>query len=300
MKNTIVTYSVISFMFISGIILNSCQQKPQQQESEITEMMPSDSFHLLAVEILPGFDNYSDISLLLSNIEVSYYPELINSIENVEKYLSNDLLQAANIGVYVVDLAYANAFGDENATAGCYLSAISLAQNFPQVITFISNLMSDYTVGDLEIDSVLMRLEQDLQVSVMQLTDDTEKQLYSALLTGTFIEKIFLLYSTISRFPDATVSDTPQNENLQRLIWIATGQKKTLGELNTIIEDFVIPEERLLYKHQLNDLENHMNEATFLRDTSMIGSAEIIQNPEFVSLYDEIMQIRRLITEPIE
>lgn len=261
-------------------------------------MMTADSFHTMAVEIIPRFDNFSDISLLLSNVDMSYYPELINSVENIERYENSDLLQAANIGIYIVDLAYAYSFGDMNSAAGAYFSAMTLSQNFPEVMTFLSNLLSDFTISELKIDTILMKLEQDLQVSVIQLTSNEEKSLYSALLTGTYIEKTFLLYTTISRYPVIAESDNKQDENLQKLIWIAIGQKTVLEELNQIIDNYAIPEEQMFYRDQMTDLEKHMNEAAFLGDTSTVPSAEILRNPEFVNLYDEITKIRGMVTEP--
>lgn len=298
MKNkTEINYLIFSLIMLA-LILPSCQQRQQPLESN--EMMTADSFHIFAVEVIPSYHNISDLSLLLKNVDVSYYPELVNSIENVERYHNNDLLKAANMGVYMVDLAYSYSFGDDNAAAGSYLSAMTLAHDFKEVMTFINNLMADFTVNELELDTILLKLEQNLQVSLAYLTGDEEIRLYSALLTGTFVENIFLLYSTISQYPDDSAYEDQQIENLQRLIWIATGQKKTLEELNKIIDDYAIPEEYQLHHHQLIDLEEQMEEAVFLKDTSIVHSVEMVRNPEFISLYDEIMKIRGSITEPEE
>ena len=291
---------IILLLIITGSVFPSCQQRSQQLKSESNEMMTSDSFHTMAVEIIPGFDNFSDVSLLLTNVNVSYYPELINSVENIERYLNNDLLQAANIGIYMVDLAYTYSFGDGNSAAGSYLSAITLAQNLPEVMTFLNDILSEFTISDLELDTILMRLEQDLQASVVQLKNDEEKRLYTALLTGNYIEKTFLLYTTISRYQVIPDSYNGQDENLQKLLWIALGQKKTLEELNRIIDHYAIPQEQLLCRDHLTDLEKHMNEAAFLSDTCMIPLTEIIPSPEFIALFDEIVKIRGLIAEPEE
>jgi hypothetical protein len=279
----------------------SCQQPSQKQlEDETTETMTQDSFRIMAVETMADYDNFTGISLLLRNVDVPYYPELINSIENIERYLKNDLINAANIGVYIVDIAYAYSFEDDNAAAGSYLSAMTLAQSFTGATSLVKNLMANYTVQDLELDTILLKLEQDLQLFIDTVASNEELPLYAALLSGTYIEKIFLLYSTINKYPDHPIPESQQNDNLQRLIWIATGQKKALGELNKIIENYDIPEEHKLCHQQLTGLEKQMDEAVFLRDTSLVHSAGIISSPEFVNLYDEIKKIRGSITEPEE
>jgi len=247
---------------------------------------------------MPAYNSISDIFQLFQHVEVSYYPEIVNNIENIERYMNNELLTAANIGVYIADLAYAYSTGSENAAIPSYFAAMELSQNIQLAMTFLVVFLENYSVTEAELDTILLKLEQDLQTSAAYLTGEEEVRLYSALLTGTYIEKVFLLYSIISKYSENSVPENEIIENIQRLIWIASGQKKALEKLNQVIDGYEIPEEYQLYHYELSNLEKQMNETPFLMDTSIVRTVEIPGSPEFVNLYNEIIRIRKFITEP--
>lgn len=296
MKKNFVLRNVIFLLLLCLIILASCQQRPQQQE--LKPEIGLDSFRLLALDVLPAYNSISDISQLLSNVDVKFYPGIVNDINNIERYTNNDLLSAANIGVYFADIAYGYAFEDQNIAIASYIAAMSLAENFRITTTFLETFLEHVSISEAEIDTVLFKLERDLQIYASHLIDDEQIRLYSSLLRGNFIEKNYLLYTTISRYPDNTVSEDNKIENLQKLVWIASGQKIALEELNKVLNDYTIPEDDRIYQDEFVSLEKTMNEAAFLRDTSVVRTIELVSNPEFVNLYDEITRIRKLITEP--
>jgi len=298
MKRNLILSNVLFLLLLCLIIFASCQQRPQQQESK-TEI-GLDSFRLLAVDILPAYNSISDISQLLNNVDVHYYPGMVNDIDNIERYTNNDLLAAANIGVYFADIAYGYAFEDQNISIASYIAAMSLAENFRISTTFLETFLEHVSISEAEIDTVLFKLEQDLQTYASHLVDDEHIRLYTSLLKGNFIEKNYLLYSTISRYPDSPVSEDKKIENLQKLVWIASGQKIALGELNKILNDYTIPEDDRIYHDEFISLEKTMKETAFLRDTSVVRTIELVSSPEFINLYDEITKVRELITEPEE
>jgi len=274
----------------------SCQQRPQQQVSK--PEISLDSFRLLAVNELPAYNSISDVSQLLSNVDVQYYPEIVNDINNIERYTNNDLLSAVNIGVYFADIAYGYAFEDQNIAIASYIAAMSLAEKFRMTTTFLETFLEHVSISEAEVDTVLFKLERDLQTYASHLIDEEQIRLYASLLKGNYIEKNHLLYTTISRYADRPVSEDKKIENLQKLVWIASGQKTALEELNKILNDYSIPEDDRIYHDEFINLEKQMNETAFLRDTSAVRTIELVSSPEFVNLYDEITRIRKLITEP--
>ncbi len=298
MKKNLVLRNVSFLLLLCLIILVSCQQRSQQQESK-SEISP-DSFRLLALDVLPAYNSVSDIPQLLSHIDVKYYPGIVNDINNIERYTNNDLLEAANIGVYFADIAYGYAFEDQEIAVASYIAAMSLAENFriTEIKTFLGTFLEHVSVSEAEVDTILFKLERDLQTYASHLTDNEQIRLYTSLIKGNFIEKNYLLYTTISKYPDSPVSEDKKIENLQKLVWIASGQKNALGELNKILNDYKIPEDDRIYHDEFISLEKQMNETAFLRDTSVVRTIELVSSTEFVNLYDEIIKIRKLSTEP--
>jgi hypothetical protein len=300
MKKNLVLRNVLFLLLLCLIILASCQQRPQQQQQVSKPEISLDSFRLLAVNVLPAYNSVSDIPQLLSHVNVKYYPGIVNDINNIERYTNNDLLEAANIGVYFADIAYSYAFEDKEMAVASYIAAMSLAENFriTGIKTFLGTFLEHVSVSEAEVDTILFTLERDLQTYASQLTDNEQIRLYTSLIKGNFIEKNYLLYTTISRYPDSPVSEDIKIENLQKLVWIASGQKTALGELNKILNDYTIPEDDRIYHDEFIGLEKQMNETAFLADTSAVRTIELVSSPEFVNLYDEITRVRKLITEP--
>jgi hypothetical protein len=141
-------------------------------------------------------------------------------------------------------------------------------------------------------------IEQDLHNAIKQFPDEGGLKLYSAMLTGSFIEKLHLLFEMIKRCPEISNPADISRENLQKLVWIASGQINALEKLNNQIDSYAIPEEYTLYHKELIKLDSLMKETDFLQDSSIVSSIQLIEDPEFLNLYQEISKLRNGVTNP--
>lgn len=298
MKKIYSRYALPGLIILTFIwIFISCKQQTSPVQHTLTQA-DMDSFHLKAVHTYPGYDNISDLLKLIRDLDLVFIPDAVNNFENLDRYSKNDNLTAANIGVYMADIAYAWTFDETDIAMNCNFAALSLADHLEIANVFLDSFFQKYDKEDVDPDTMLLLLERDLNEAIKQLPEEKNIELYSAMLTGTFIEKLHLVYEMIKNCPE--ISDSPDLiiENLQKMVWIANGQVYALEELNKQIDNYEIPEESRLFHEELVNLSAMMHEAIFLNDTSHVRTINMINNQDFITIYQEVNKIRGYIINP--
>jgi hypothetical protein len=298
MKKLSFQYFLTVLILINIWIFPSCQQQ-QAPAKQIISQSEMDTFHFRAVHSFPNYDNISKIIYLLKDIDVIFIQDAVNSIENLEKYTDNDLLMAANIGVYMTDIGYMWSYNETDAAFNHNIAVLSLADQLDMAKAFLDSFFERYSKEDADPDTILLLIERDLSEAVKQFPEEKRLELYSAMLTGSFVEKLHLLYEMIKRCPEISNPVDISVENLQKLVWIAIGQIKALEELNKQIDSYAIPKEYLLYHEELVKLDSVMKKTNFLQDSSIVRSVQLIEDPEFLNLYQEVSRIRNFVTNPV-
>jgi hypothetical protein len=257
-----------------------------------------DSFHYMAVNEFPDYDNISDIIKLLKEIDVIYVQEAVNSFDNLDKYAGNELLMAANIGVYMSDIGYMWSYNEIDAAFNYNIAVLSLAEQLNMNMEYLESFVEKYSEEVENPDTILVIVEREIGEAIGQFPEEKRFKLYSAMLTGSFIEKLHLLFEMIRRCPAISNPADMVGENMLRLSWIATGQIKALDDLNKKIEDYAIPPENMLYHEELVELDSIMKSTVSLQDTSIVSTARLLEDPGFLNLCREISRLRNLVTNP--
>jgi hypothetical protein len=258
-----------------------------------------DTFHFRAVHAFPNYDNIFESINLLKDINVIFIPDILNNLDNLEKYSYNDNLVAANIGVYLSDIGYMWSYNESEAAFNLNIAVVTLAEQLDMAMAFLESFLDRYSEQEeADPDTILVLIERDLKEAVKQFPDEDRLELYSAMLTGSFVEKLHLLYEIIKRCPEISNPADISVENLQKLVWVAAGQAKALEELNKEIDSYAIPKENQFYYEELVKLDSIMSKTNFLQDTSIVRSVQLIENPEFLNLYEEVSRLRDYIINP--
>jgi hypothetical protein len=257
-----------------------------------------DSFRFSAVNEFPDYDNVTNILKLLKNLDLIYVSDAVNSIDNIDKYSGNNLLLAANIGVYMTDIGYMWSYDKIHEAINHNIIVFALAEELGMNSDYVESFFDRYSKQDADPDSILYLLDKDLGDAINQFPADKRNGYYSAMLTGSFIEKLHLIYMLIERCPEISYPGYLSQENIQRLVWIAQGQAKALDDLNKQIGDYNMPEDQLLYHDELCRLDSVMKQTAFLNDSVISGNYIIPEDSGFIKILNEISRIRNLITIP--
>jgi len=286
---------VISFFIW---ILPCCNPQQTAENKKIISRAEMDSFRLSAVNKYPEYDDVIRILSLLKDLDLIYAHQLVNSIDNIDKYSGNDLLLAANIGVFMTDIGYMWSYEKIHEAINHNIIVFALAEELGMNSDYIESFFDRYSKQDANPDSILYLLDKDLGDAINQFPSDKRHEYYSAMLTGSFIEKLYYIYVLIEQCPELSNPDYLSQENIQRLIWVAEGQVKALDDLNKQIETSDIPKEQMFYHEELCRLDSIMKQSAFLNDSVIENDFSISADSGFINVYNEISRIRNLIINP--
>jgi hypothetical protein len=143
MKKTCFSLQLILPVLVIIWILSSCQQQASHQTRKISQP-EMEAFHHRAVYEFPNYDNISEIIKLLRNIDVKFIPDVVNSIENLEKYSANELLIAANIGVYMTDIGYMWSYNETDAAFNQNIAVLTLAEQLDMAMDYLESFFHWY------------------------------------------------------------------------------------------------------------------------------------------------------------
>ncbi len=257
-----------------------------------------DSFHFISVNEYPDYDNITRILNLLKNLDLLYVSDAINNIENIDKYSRNELLLAANIGVLLTDIGYMWSYDNIDEAINYNIYVFALSEELGMNPDFLESFFQRYSKQDADPDSILYWIERDIGNAINLFPENKRYEYYSAMLTGSFIEKLHLIFMLIKRCPEVSYPDYLSEENIKRLVWIAEGQAKALADLNKIIGDYDMPGEQTFYHKELCKLDSVMKQTDFLNDPVIVNAFSIPEDSGFNNIYNEISRLRNLIINP--
>jgi hypothetical protein len=279
-------------------ILPCCNPQQTAENKKIISQAEMDSFRFRAINTYPEYDDVPRILNLLKDLDLIYAHGAVNSEDNLDKYTDNDMLLAANIGVYITDIGYMWSYGKIHEAINHNIIVFALAEQLGMNSDYLESFFARYSKQDADPDSILYLLDEDLGNAINQFPAGKRLEYYSAMLTGSFIEKLHLIYKFIGECSEISDPAYLSQENIQRLIWIAEGQTKALDDMNKLIENYDIPKEQLFYHEDLCRLDSIMKQSAFLIDSTIVNTSAIQENSGFIELHNEIERIRNLITNP--
>jgi len=289
-------YLKIVILLFLGILL--CCKPQQTAEKKIISQAEMDSFHVSSVVDFPDYDNVTRILNLLKELDMVYLSDAINSIDNVDKYSGNDLLLAANIGVFMTDIGYMWSYEKISEAINHNIIVFALAEELGMNSDYLESFFDRYSKQDADPDSILYLIDKDLGDAINHFPAAKRHEYYSAMLTGSFIEKLYLIYLLIERCPEISNPAYLSQENIQRLVWIAEGQAKALDDLNKQIETYGMPKEQIFYHLEMCRLESIMKNSTFLNDSIIVNPVPVPKDSGFINMFNEISRLRNRIINP--
>lgn len=275
-----------------------CCRPPQTAEKKIISRAEMDFFRFNAVNEFPEYDDVPRILNLLKDLDLIYVQDAVNSIDNIDKYSGNDMLLAANIGVFMTDIGYMWSYEKIHEAINHNIIVFALAEELGMNSDYIESFFDRYSKQDADPDSILYLLEKDLGDAINQFPAGKRHEYYSAMLTGSFIEKLHLIYELMEQCPEISNPDYLSQENIQRLVWVAEGQAKALDDMNKTIENYDMPKEQMFYYEELCTLDSIMKQTAFLNDSVIVDGLSIQSDSGFINLFNEISRLRNLIINP--
>jgi hypothetical protein len=220
-----------SFSIAVGLSLTSCGSSSDKQKNPDEFSAAEDSLKQQIEEVVYNIPSPSEIPYLLQSTGAEFNESLLNSRDKVDQYASRNDKAALNLGVYAADIGYLSSY-DKTQEAIDYLNACkTLSDNLGVAATFDAELLKKFEENISNKDSLTRVLDKAIKKTETFLTDGKRNKLSALIISGSFIEGLYISTGLVKSYPKNLLPDDKRNQVLTPLMRIILQQKKSVSEL---------------------------------------------------------------------
>ncbi len=184
-------YNVI-LLFSAFILINisSCKDGSDENEDEIIQ--DSAATLNLQTEIIYSMPAPSDIaSMLIDDPSLDFNPELLNSIDNSEKY-TNNMSRALNLGIYTADLAYASFYEQNQISKSYFVVTKEMAQELGVANSLDEKHLKMLSESKLDKKLLMRIINESFMNTDAYLTENGRQEVMTIIILGGWIEAEYI------------------------------------------------------------------------------------------------------------
>jgi len=211
--------------------LASCGSSKDEQKNSDEFDEANENLKKQIEDVVYDIPSPSEIPYLLQATGAEYNASLINPRTNVDKYLARNDKAALNLGIYAADIGYLSSY-DKTQEAIDYLTACkTLADNLGLIGSFDAEVIKSFERNISNKDSLTHLLDRTIKQTENYLNDDSRNKLSSLVITGSFIEGLYISTGLIKSYPKNILPDDQRNLVLTPIMRIVLEQKKSVTDL---------------------------------------------------------------------
>jgi len=292
MKNK--TLLIMTMMMVLSIFIFGCENTSKNEDESDTDTSglaigdEQKSFYLV-----PSPEDLFDFS---NDTKLIFNPEVLNSTDNIEKYIDNKSKEL-NFGVYAADLAYCAAFSKNQETVKYLHIVRSISDKIGISAAFDESLIKRIENIDDNKDS-LKTVSSDTYYDIVRFLEANKKNETLCMISvGGWLESLYLVTSLVDKY-DAK-STTIQRIADQKIIFANLiqylEQNEEIANVKTILE-LIQPINQIFSELEVGTSEPS-KASTNENVISVGGNAKImITEAQFKNLKETIAKVRNNIT----
>lgn len=214
------------------LVLVSCGSSGSDKDKNSDEFKEAEeSLKQQIEEVVYNIPSPSEIPYLLQTTGAEFNQSLLNSKDKVDQYVTRTDKAALNLGIYAADIGYLSSY-DKTQEAIDYLgSAKTLADNLGIIGAFDTEVLKKFEQNISNKDSLTHLLDQSIKKTELFLKDDSRNKLSALVVTGSFIEGLYISTGLIKTYPKNLLPDDKRYQVLTPLMRVVLQQKVSVGEL---------------------------------------------------------------------
>lgn len=219
-----------SLSLSTGLLLASCGSSDKKNNSD-EFAAADDSLKAQIEEVVYNIPSPSEIPYLLYSTGAEFNESLLNSRAKVDQYAARHDKAALNLGVYATDIGYLTSY-DKTQEAINYLNSCkSLADNLGVSTAFDAELLKKFEENISNKDSLTRVLDRTVKKTEIFLKDDKQNKLSALVITGSFIEGLYISTGLVKTYPKNLLPGDERNQVLTPLMRVILQQQVSVGEL---------------------------------------------------------------------
>ena len=222
---------------------------------------------------------------------------LLSDRSKVDQYASRTDKAALNLGVYAADIGYLTSY-DKSQEAIDYLGACkTLADNLNIIGSFDVEILKRFESNISNKDSLSHLLNHSIQKTEDFLNDDNRNKLSSLIITGSFIEGLYISTGLIKSYPKDILPEDSRNLVLTPLMRIILDQKKSVIELSKMLSAGEQTDPIKTIVGELNVLINSYNALNIEEKINSNRPDLVLTDKNLVEITNSVEKLRKGITE---
>jgi hypothetical protein len=227
-------FSVIFLTLLVTLILWACPSSKKDENNSEEFKKAEEALKNQIKDVVYNIPSPTEIPYLLEATGAEFNPGLINDRKKVDQYAARNDKAALNLGVYAADIGYLTSY-DKTQEAINYLNATkTLADNLGVIGSFDGDILKRFEASISNKDSLGNLLNETVQKTDRYLKDDNRNKLASLMVTGSFVEGLYISTGLIQSYPKDLPNDA-RNLVLTPLISVVLKQEKSVAELLTML-----------------------------------------------------------------
>lgn len=288
----------LSLLLLSGMF--SCSNQPQEEKTEESaeefDQAKSDLKEQIQ-EVVYEIPSPSEIPFLLEATGAEFNQSLINDNNKADQYASRNDKAALNLGVYAADIGYLVSYDKVQEALTYMSSAKKLADNLGVTGAFDTKLIKRFENNLSRKDSLSYLLNETIHQTESYLKDDDRSKLAALIITGSFIEGLYISTELIKTYPKDILPDDSRNLVLTPLIRVVLEQEKSLEDLIKMLStvENTAPVDRLI--EDLRGLKEDYDKLN-IQEQIQKNRADLVLTDEALNeITSKVAEIRNSITE---
>lgn len=227
----------LSFTAFISACESSKSTEQQSDSSEEFEQAQAEQSELQSQikEVIYEIPSPSEIPFLLEATGAEFDASVINDISKVDQYSNRNDKAALNLGVYASDIGYLSSY-DKVQEALNYMSKTKkLADGLGVTGAFDRELVKRFEENLSRKDSLAYLLNETIYQVENYLKDDNRNKLAALIITGSFIEGLYISTQLIEKYPKDILPEDSRNLVLTPLIRVVLEQDKAVTDLHQLL-----------------------------------------------------------------
>jgi hypothetical protein len=289
-------YFFLSLILAAG--LASCASSSEDKNKNSDEFdEASESLKEQIEEVVYNIPSPSEIPYLLQATGAEFNEALLNNRQKVDQYSTKNDKAALNLGVYVADIGYLTSY-DKTQEAINYLGACkTLADNLGLIGTFDSELGQQFEQNIANKDSLAHLLDRTIKQAQAFLVDDNRNKLASLVVTGSFVEGLYISTGLIKSYPKNILPEDSRNLVLTPLMRVVLEQKKAVSELLKMLNAVDQTEPVVSIVKDLNALEETYQKLNIEEQIKNNRADLVLSDKNLEGITTLVEKIRKEMTE---
>jgi hypothetical protein len=220
----------LSVLLVAGLASCGSSTKDEKASDEYNQAN-DDNLKKQIEDVVYNIPSPSEIPYLLQATGAEFNESLVNPRTKVDQYLTRTDKAALNLGIYAADIGYLTSY-DKTQEAIDYLTACkALGDNLGLIGTFDAEVIQKFEENISNKDSLTHLLDRTIKKTENYLKDDSRNKLSSLVITGSFIEGLYISTGLIKSYPKNILPDDKRNLVLTPIMRIVLEQRKSVEDL---------------------------------------------------------------------